>query len=156
MLTALLVVQDMLKGVSGPPPHVVACLNHYESLQTANHILSDRQLGKGRITAELLQPDELVSGMLLQVAHEPALSAALSQLIDGTRGSRAEIYLRRPELYGLSPGRRWTFAELTELARLRGETCLGYVAADRSLVLAPDADAGYSYNRDSRIVVISE
>lgn len=33
--------------------------------------------------------------MLLQVAHEPALAPALSELIDSAVG--AELYLRRPE-----------------------------------------------------------
>lgn len=38
-----------------------------ETTQTANHILT--QLAKTRLSAELLQPGELVSGMLLQVCR---------------------------------------------------------------------------------------
>lgn len=36
-----------------------------ETVQTASHILTE--LARARVTAELLQPGELVSGMLLQV-----------------------------------------------------------------------------------------
>jgi hypothetical protein len=119
---------------------------------TARHILTE--LAKTRLSAELLQPGELVSGMLLQVAHEPALAACLSELIDSCQGN--ELYLRRPERYGLNNGRTHSFAEVGELARLRHETALGFVTSDGKLVLAPASTDHAQFGKDSRIVVLSE
>lgn len=90
----------------------------------------------------------------LQVAHEPALAAALSELIDSCKG--AELYLRRPERYGLGSSTAHSWAEVSELARLREETALGYIGPDGRLVLVPDSTAAMHYGRDARIVVLSE
>lgn len=162
MLTSLLMVQDIVNaaqaapgsgnGIMRRPPHVVACVQFPETVQTASHILTE--LARTRVTAELLQPGELVSGMLLQVAHEPALAAALSELIDSCKG--AELYLRRPERYGLGSSTAHSWAEVSELARLREETALGYIGPDGRLVLVPDSTAAMHYGRDARIVVLSE
>jgi hypothetical protein len=116
---------------------------------TATHILTE--LARTRLTAELLQPGELVSGMLLQVAHEPALAAALSELIDSSVGN--ELYLRRPERYGLGSAGA-SFAEVAELARFRGETALGYVSGDQ-LHLVPSSGAAVHLSKDSRVVVLA-
>lgn len=57
--------------------------------------------------------------------------------------------------YGLADS-SVTFAEVNEAARLRGETALGYVGPDGTLVLAPHAGALCSLTHDSRVVVLSE
>ena len=41
------------KSDGSKSPHIVACVQHTESMQTAWHII--RRLGKARLTAELLQ-----------------------------------------------------------------------------------------------------
>ncbi len=66
-----------------------------------------------------------------QVAHEPGLAPALSELVDNSIGQ--EIYLRRPGRYSLDDSRAFSFAEVAELARLRGETALGYALGSASL-----------------------
>lgn len=111
------------------------------------------ELSRRRLSAELLQPGELVSGMLLQVAHEPKLAAALSELIDSAKGN--EVYLRRPERYGLNGGSH-AFAEVGELARLRGETAIGYINAEGRLHLVPNSCSEAHYGKDARVVVLSE
>lgn len=58
-----------------------------------------------------------------QVANEPGLAPALSELVDSTEGQ--EIYLRRPERYSLTSQRSVSFADVVERARLRRETALG-------------------------------
>lgn len=88
------------------------------------------------------------------MAHEPALAAAFSELIDSCQG--AELYLRRPERYGLGSSTAHSWAEVSELARLRGETALGYIGPDGRLVLVPNSAAAMHYGRDARIVVLSE
>ena len=151
-------VQDIVNGYNGTtaagqrPPHIVACIQAPETVQTAGHVL--RELARRRLTAELLQPGTMVTGMLLQVAHEPLLADALSELIDTCKGN--EVYLRRPERYGLNASSRpHSFAALCELARFRGETCLGFVTGDGKLVLAPDASHSTYLGKDARIVVLA-
>ncbi|KAI3438204.1 hypothetical protein D9Q98_000641 [Chlorella vulgaris] len=153
MLTSLLMVQDVCNTscTSGKPPHVVACLQHSETVATANHIL--KALAKTRLTAELLQPGELVSGMLLQVAHEPALAPALSELIDSCVCDN-ELYLRRPERYGLS-GPGTSFAAVEELARFRGESALGYITGEQLFLAPPSDSAPHFSSKDSRIIVLA-
>ena len=238
--------------ITAPPPQ--------DTARTAEHILAE--LAKTRCTAELLQPGELVSGMLLQVgrlvpggwvkgclvllrvcasqlahaclrcrcscaatccwlrmqvfcmpawlrirfkslpsphrcqvAHEPLLAATLSELIDSAKGN--ELHLRRPERYGLNGGTH-TFAEVCgagwmgrrgegrrraadlcsavctcclvcpalplthpalqvgELARLRGETCIGFISAGGEMHLVPDSCFSTNFPKGARLVVLSE
>ncbi len=44
------------------------------------------RLGKKCVTAELLQPDELISGMISQVAAEPEMALLLNHFIYSTSG----------------------------------------------------------------------
>jgi hypothetical protein len=154
MLTSLLMVQDIVNSggtLASRAPHIVACVQYPDTARTAEHILAE--LAKTRCTAELLQPGELVSGMLLQVAHEPLLAATLSELIDSAKGN--ELNLRRPERYGLNGGPH-TFAEVGELARLRGETCIGFIAADGEVHLVPNSASVSEFPKAARLVVLSE
>ena len=48
------------------------------------------RLGKGQVTAELLQPDELISGMMAQVAAEPDMSQLLTGFIYSSEGAQLE------------------------------------------------------------------
>lgn len=53
-------------------------------LQVANYLVD--RLGKKCVTAELLQPDELISGMISQVAAEPEMALLLNHFIYSTHG----------------------------------------------------------------------
>ena len=56
-------------------------------MQVANHVLE--RLGAGQVTAELLQPDELVSGMMAQIAAEPSMAHLLTDFIYSPEGGRS-------------------------------------------------------------------
>ena len=45
------------------------------------------RLGHGLVTAELLQPDELVSGMMAQIAADPMLAQLLTSFIYSSEGA---------------------------------------------------------------------
>ena len=47
------------------PAHVVGMVRQPETLEVANFLID--KMGRGVLTAELLQPDELVSGIIAQV-----------------------------------------------------------------------------------------
>ncbi len=63
--------------------------NHHHAVQVANYLVD--RLGKKCVTAELLQPDELISGMISQVAAEPEMALLLNHFIYSTSG--ASLYL---------------------------------------------------------------
>lgn len=54
-------------------------------MQVANYLVD--RLGKRCMTAELLQPDELISGMISQVAAEPEMALLLNHFIYSTAGA---------------------------------------------------------------------
>ena len=56
----------MKAGRSGDSPaHVVGLVRQPETVEVANWLID--KMGRGVLTAELLQPDELVSGIIAQV-----------------------------------------------------------------------------------------
>jgi hypothetical protein len=65
----------LLKAGRGPgsPAHVVGMVRQPETVEVANFLID--KMGHGAITAELLQPDELVSGIIAQVWSLPRLRA---------------------------------------------------------------------------------
>ena len=55
-----------------------------ETVEVANFLIE--RLGKSMVTAELMHPDELVSGILSQVAAQPEMAQLLSGFIYTTEG----------------------------------------------------------------------
>ena len=53
------------------PAHVVGLVRQPETVEVANWLID--KMGHGCLTAELLQPDELVSGIIAQVRTSSAL-----------------------------------------------------------------------------------
>lgn len=60
-----------------------------ETVEVANFLIA--RLGKSTVTAELMHPDELVSGILSQVAAEPEMARLLAGFIYSTEGIPAWI-----------------------------------------------------------------
>ena len=61
------------------------------TVQVANYLVD--RLGKKCVTAELLQPDELISGMISQVAAEPEMALLLNHFIYSTSGMFAVSHM---------------------------------------------------------------
>ena len=57
----------------------VAQVRQPETVKVANYIIE--RLGKATVTAELLHPDELVSGMISQIAATPEMAELLAGFI---------------------------------------------------------------------------
>ena len=64
----------LLKGGrdASNPAHVVGMVRQAETVEVANFLID--RMGHGVLTAELLQPDELVSGIIAQARFCPAHS----------------------------------------------------------------------------------
>lgn len=60
-------------------------------VQVANYLVD--RLGRRCMTAELLQPDELISGMISQVAAEPEMALLLNHFIYSTAGMHYPLLL---------------------------------------------------------------
>lgn len=58
------------------PAHVVGMVRQAETVEVANFLID--RMGHGVLTAELLQPDELVSGIIAQASFHLAESALQS------------------------------------------------------------------------------
>lgn len=68
LLSSIIMVQDLLIESQRPrshPVHVVGVVRNPQTVKVANYMVKD--LSQGTMTAELLQPDELVSGLMAQV-----------------------------------------------------------------------------------------
>lgn len=76
LLTGRAALQEvLLKGGrdSSNPAHVVGMVRQAETVEVANFLID--RMGHGVLTAELLQPDELVSGIIAQAGLHLAESA---------------------------------------------------------------------------------
>ncbi|KAK9861239.1 hypothetical protein WJX84_011733 [Apatococcus fuscideae] len=155
MLAMLMVLQDACaryKRSSRKPLHVIGQIRRQETVTVANHLLE--RLGEGQVTAELLQPDELVSGMMAQIAAEPNMASLLTDFIYSPEGR--DLGLRPPTDYYIKLDEPCSFELISELCRLRGETALGYIATDDGNVqLNPLAKASRVFDKDDRIIVLA-
>lgn len=60
-----------------------------DSVQVANFLME--RLGKGGATAELMHPDELVSGIISQVAAEPDIAPLFAAFVYSSEGEPPSI-----------------------------------------------------------------
>ncbi|EIE27753.1 hypothetical protein COCSUDRAFT_55736 [Coccomyxa subellipsoidea C-169] len=153
-LTTIALAQEVLlqegRG-EGRPAHCVGMVRAPETVEVANFLID--KMGRNALTAELLQPDELVAGIIAQVAAEPEMAALLSGFIYSSEGQ--EIYLRRPIHYALPDEEPVTFAQLSELLRKEAELAIGFITKDGHMKLAPRAAEQHKFDPDDRLVVIS-
>lgn len=154
-LGLLLLIQDILvhdERDQQRPCHIVSTVRRPQTIEVANYLVD--RLGKKCVTAELLQPDELISGMISQVAAEPEMALLLNHFIYSTSGQ--EIYLRRPSRYHTLTEKPETFAQIGELARTKKETAIGYITQTGIMRLAPKPKEAHQYASDDRIIVIAD
>ncbi|DBB14997.1 hypothetical protein WJX82_007629 [Trebouxia sp. C0006] len=155
LLSSIIMVQDLLIESQRPrshPVHVVGVVRCPQTVKVANYMVKD--LSQGTMTAELLQPDELVSGLMAQVTSEPVLAPLLSELIHSTEGQ--EVRLREPADYHIHDLKNTTFAEVAEYARTKTETAIGYVSMQGELFLAPEAGHKHVYRNTDHVVVFAK
>lgn len=70
----------------------------------------------------------------------------------------AEIYLRNPARYQLplDAGRPLTFSEVSEAARQHGETALGYILQDGTVISAPNPNHKQALHSDDQVIALAE
>ncbi|KAK9815434.1 hypothetical protein WJX72_003650 [[Myrmecia] bisecta] len=154
-LSVILLLNDVMVASGRDarnPVHIVGTVRRPETVEVANFLIG--KLSKNTVTAELLQPDELVSGMISQVAAEPDMGALLAGFLYNVEGQ--EIHLRRPSRYLLPKEQPTSFAQITELARQRKETAIGYITKAGAMTLAPSCGDMHVYTPADRVVVIAE
>ncbi|KAL6780770.1 hypothetical protein ACKKBF_B11820 [Auxenochlorella protothecoides x Auxenochlorella symbiontica] len=156
LVSALLLLEACLlkrKRLLRAPLHVLGTIRRPDTVQVANHILA--RLCRGKMTAELLQPDEIAAGVLTQMGAEPRLRSVLATLIGSSSGNGTEVFLRSPGWLGISSWGMVRFAEVAELARKRGETAIGLITRDGALILAPGGAEEREYVSEDRVVVLA-
>lgn len=75
------------------PAHVVGMVRQPEALEVANFLID--KMGHGVLTAELLQPDELVSGIIAQVCCRGRLC-----ICDHANKGRCSCFARVDRVHG--------------------------------------------------------
>lgn len=178
MLAGLLKVQDaVLRCKRKDVPHVVARIRKNHTAKLASTYLSNllaevtavarageadgdkQQLVADRRAnilhkPELMMPNDVISALLTQVAAEPDYSIIMRELLFSNVGS--EMYLRNPAALAVPLGVTVTFAEVEELARLSGQTALGYIRADCTCVMAPSGQHTFSFAEGDKVVTLAE
>ncbi|KAG2454852.1 hypothetical protein HYH02_000684 [Chlamydomonas schloesseri] len=106
------------------------------------------------MTIEIVEPGALISGMLAQVGADPRLVSGLEDLLDE---QGCEVYIKRPDRYGLKPLQRFTWSQVCEVVRCApgGDVALGYMHRGH-LHLAPPADTQLVLVAGDKLVVLSE
>ncbi|WIA33493.1 hypothetical protein OEZ86_006620 [Tetradesmus obliquus] len=157
VLAALLQVQDAVLDSQLPAaPHIVAPIREHGSSSIAlnkgsrvNNSSSSSSAGSGDAgsagSAAVVKPEFLVfrdvtSAVLAQVVAEPAYSGIIAELLFSHEGH--ELYLRSPASFNIPLGVPISFAEVAELARLTGQTALGYLDTDNSDLSSSSSSSG--------------
>ncbi|KXZ46801.1 hypothetical protein GPECTOR_40g535 [Gonium pectorale] len=104
------------------------------------------------LSIEAVEPGAIVSGILAQVAADPRLASGLEDLLDE---SGCELYLKRPDRYGLPPLERLSWEQVCEVVHATGDAALGYQHRGH-LVLAPPAASPLVLVAGDKLVVLSE
>ena len=108
----------------------------------------------GRATnSDLLLPNELASGVLVQFALAPALNQVYSELL---AAEGKEIFMAPASLY-CSPEEEITFAALYARARARGEVLMGLRRkGDDAPMLNPAKDLKVKLGKGDKLVLLGE
>lgn len=79
-----------------------------DSVEVANYLME--RMGKGSATAELIHPDELVAGVISQVAAEPDMGELLAAFVYSSEGEALKEAFPSPsgELWQSTPHQRST------------------------------------------------
>ena len=70
----------------------------------------------------------------------------------------AEVYLKQPSRYGLDTSAKQgpTFAQVAEAVRLQGETAMGFVLQDGTVISAPHAKHLQRLGLGDQIIVLAD
>ena len=101
----------------------------------------------------MLLPNELASGVLVQLALQPSLKAVYSEILSP---EGMELFMARASQYA-AVGEELTFATLYSRARARGEVCLGYRrVTDARPVLNPDMATRIKLGPGDKLVMLGD
>jgi len=104
---------------------------------------------------DLMEMDNLIAGMLTQVAIHPDVVHVYRELLS-SHGT--EFYLDPPERYGIHPDDNimMTFKDIGRLAREHGETVIGVKTADGNFALPPKQNATLKLAPGTQFLVIRD
>ncbi|GBF95117.1 ion channel POLLUX [Raphidocelis subcapitata] len=109
----------------------------------------------------MLNPDQLMAGIVTQAAIEPRLNRVIAELFTNDRGH--EIYLKRASCFGLPPAgakpSELSWSQVQEAVRARGQTAVGLApiaGGPDAIVLAPAADERFVLEEGDEIIVVAK
>jgi Trk K+ transport system NAD-binding subunit len=133
--------------------HVVACVNEIDTRAAMAHV-AGLDAGAGRaMSLDLVAAEEILSGILAQVACEPMMMPVWSDLMNA---DGCEIYVKSVRALDLPTGVTLTWAAVQEALAPHQTIALGYVGGDGQHVLMPEPSLQLELQTGDKLVVISE
>lgn len=170
VVASIIQLQQLLRQLPArrTPLRVVACISHPSTRQVVED-MTGSQLGEAPLLiTHLLNPDELLSGILAQVASEPELNLVYNGLLSSSSG--CELRLRPAAHYDLGsssstevadeaakiyPDLDKTWDAVAERVRDAGDTAIGILSVNGKLAMAPDADQPAKLLETDQLVVLA-
>ncbi|KAF5843626.1 hypothetical protein DUNSADRAFT_10800 [Dunaliella salina] len=156
----------VLKG--NRPLSVVSCVAEERTKDVLNNIVAPRAAWQGNpistslattkgssrgVALQVIMTQELMSGMLTQVASDPMLLGLFDDLLD-EEGS--EMYMRAPEVYGVPVNVTKTWDEVQDAVRLFNTVCIGYLDQFGKVHLGANSGTDITLLPTEKLVVIAE
>jgi len=105
------------------------------------------------LTLDVVLADDLLSGMLTQVASDTLLQGVFEDLCSE---AGKELYVRAPAAYDIPVGQQLRWGEVQERARANEDVAIGYIDRWGEVVLDLPADAIATLQEGERLVVIGD
>ncbi|KAG1666774.1 hypothetical protein FOA52_004610 [Chlamydomonas sp. UWO 241] len=155
-LSTLLQIKSLLReggGNASERLHVVACVNEQDTRAAMAHVAGlDAGAGRG-MSLDLVAAEEILSGILAQVACEPMMLPVWADLMDA---DGCEIYVKSVRALDLPTDVALTWAAVQESLAPHQTIALGYVGGDGQPVLMPEPAALVVLREGDKLVVICE
>eukprot|EP00798_Chlamydomonas_sp_ICE-L_P025759 gene25758-11423_t len=162
-LFVLVMVQDaVIHSKREKAPYVLAPKNNFNALSTVKAYFKSlkrtaeaRGFDKAKIISnmDLVNREDILSGVLVQSAAEPAFGRIINELI-GAWGH--ELFLREPSLFSISCGDPIIFADVFEACRAYNETAIAIVYASGHVQMAPRSNQPMNLQKGDMIAVIGD
>lgn len=138
-------------------PHVVTMLNT-DSARAVLERMMTSGASAGDCPPDVVMPDDIIGGALLQIAANPKLAGLFDALFD-TDGR--EVYMRDADVFGGEDtrgenGEAVTWGTVCERARTRNELALGILRASGEIRLSPPKAEEVVVGEGDRIIVLAE
>lgn len=181
VVSSVITLQKRAAGMERQQPlRIIAPVHSPQTVHVLKQVHDMAEAQGTHVVVETIMPDDLMSGLVTQLAADPSLNVVLHELF-GTAGG-CEMYLKHPSYYALTPAtaaqtkggpawvaggahvghqaaatrNAWRWADVQEAVRDKKEVVIGVVFADGSVKQCLNVEEVVDFTPDDRLVVIAE